>query len=735
MVASPRFRRLALLGTVTVAAVNIAIIGVASSATPTGTASGVVYRDTNNNGVRDTTEVGVAGVVVSSPTGSTVTNGSGAWSLQITGKQKLEVFTGWYRTQCNALDCASGPGADQDFAVEYQKIVANANAANNPRLDVGVTPDWNGYYPIPRTPIPVNADDASLRISFVKPTGNAARSNCYRTKTAANRACAIGDRPQFLVQIYNEGTNPIPNPSGHFQLPLGTKMISVVPSVVPANHSGLGPITYGAMDPATRRIRFTTTGSLAAGTVGLYLMTLEVTPDAPITTALQTSGNYPNPVGVRLTSLTNDAEGDICASNSLTCPWGQTDRQVGPDNSDTVGFAIVASTTTTSTTQSTTTTTAPAPAPAPTVAPTVAPTTTAAPATTTTTTKPPAPTTTTTTTKPPAPTTTTTTTLAPAAPPPPPPPSPGCTVSDLLVPTCGAWFGAATPALSGAYDYAVGLNEYEAASGNTPDIQHFYKSGGNKFPTAGEIQLSERAGKQRSLLLYNWKPNPGLTWRAIADGGADGEIASVASGLKAYPHKLFLNIWHEPEDDVVDTAGSGKTPADYADMYRHVVEMLRANGVTNAVYVWNVMGYSGWDMYLDGLYPGDDYVDWIAYDPYGKRDSQPNLDNIVNTTKSSIGWPGFYAWAQAKAPSKPLMLGEWGFDVDVYTDPVSTLNGQAAVLQSKYPMLKALVFWNAAGVGDYRLTQNTAKRQAYVGAFRVLAADPYFNSTATAAAP
>ncbi len=86
-------------------------------------------------------EVGVSGVVVSSPTKSTVTNGSGAWSLQITGKQQVQVYTGWYRTQCNTLDCGAGPGADQDFKVEYQKIVVNANASNNPRLDVGITPD------------------------------------------------------------------------------------------------------------------------------------------------------------------------------------------------------------------------------------------------------------------------------------------------------------------------------------------------------------------------------------------------------------------------------------------------------------------------------------------------------------------------------------------------------------------------------------------------------------------
>ncbi len=102
-------------------------------------------------------------------------------------------------------------------------------------------------------------------------------------------------------------------------------------------------------------------------------------------------------------------------------------------------------------------------------------------------------------------------------------------------------------------------------------------------------------------------------------------------------------------------------------MYRHVVDVLRGRGVANTVFVWNIMGYEGWVDYLDALYPGDQYVDWLAYDPYGKSDNKPTMAEVVNTPKPTVGWPGPYAWLTAKAPGKRSCFAEWGFAVDEYT--------------------------------------------------------------------
>jgi hypothetical protein len=307
-----------------------------------------------------------------------------------------------------------------------------------------------------------------------------------------------------------------------------------------------------------------------------------------------------------------------------------------------------------------------------------------------------------------------------------PTPDRGCNVSTLLVPSCGAWFGATTPSRDGAYDYARGLDEYEAVAQNVPDILHFYKTGATTFPTAAEIAQSERPGRQRSLLLYNWKPSTTLTWLQIANGQADDNIRVVAEGLKRYPGRLFLGIHHEPEDDQ-GAVGSGRTPDDYVAMYRHVVTTLRELGVRNAVYVMNFMGFAGWASVADDFYPGDDVVDWIAYDPYAHT-NQLTFAQLLNRPTGT--WPGFYAWATARAPGKPIMLGEWGFSLANQPQSPGALDAAPDVLQTQFPMVKALVYWNnRTAVFDYRLGQQTSTGSAFDAAYARLADDPYFNAT------
>ena len=310
---------------------------------------------------------------------------------------------------------------------------------------------------------------------------------------------------------------------------------------------------------------------------------------------------------------------------------------------------------------------------------------------------------------------------------------PNCGVSSLLVPSCGAWLGTSVATRSGDFDPARGVAEYEAVAGSAPDIIHLYRDGVAQFPNQSEIALTQRAGKPRSILFYNWKPSERITWRQIADGGADDAIASVAAGLKRYPHKLFLAIWHEPENDM-RAPGSGMSEADYVAMYRHVVEALRRQGVTNSVFVWNVMGYSGWASSMDALYPGHDVVDWIAYDPYGHA-KQREFAGFLNRPVRS--WPGFYAWATAKAPGKPIMLGEWAIALNEQPLAPAILDGAAPIIATQFPALKALVYWNSMKPPEYdfRLDQPSALGAAYGAAYARFAASPLFNSTPTALAP
>lgn len=313
-----------------------------------------------------------------------------------------------------------------------------------------------------------------------------------------------------------------------------------------------------------------------------------------------------------------------------------------------------------------------------------------------------------------------------------PPTTGSCTVSAKLVPSCGALFGAAGNPLAGeSWDQAF-LN-FEKTAGRPMDIVHYYKSGqSSMFPSSNEINRQNQAGANR-ILFYNWKPR-NLTWRQVADGAADSYLTKLAQHMKANAAKpFFLSLNAEMEDEVNTNAQSGQTAKDFAAFYRHVVEVLRSNGVTNAVMVMNYTGIQKWGemTWFEDLYPGNDVVDWIAQDPYnfGKPPVWlTDLSGMVNRTNNTKTWPGFYNWASSKYPSKPQMLGEFGIDEDpAYPNHKADFWRTAEAQLRTLPSLKALVYWDSNDFDPVGLTRVDSS-QASLTAFRAFVASDYVTS-------
>lgn len=277
---------------------------------------------------------------------------------------------------------------------------------------------------------------------------------------------------------------------------------------------------------------------------------------------------------------------------------------------------------------------------------------------------------------------------------------PACSVSAILVPSCGRWWGVAPLQFqwSTPLDKAVA---YEETVADRPmDIVHVYHVNGQLFPTSTEISVATAAGHNR-LLLINWKPATDMTWAQVAAGGADQRIDAEAAYLKThFPYRFFLAIYHEPEDNVNPAAGSGMTAADYAAMYRHVVLRLRADGVHNAITVMDYMGFNKWagQSWFPQLWPGSDVVDWIGLDPYGTANPSDswtahNLNVLVNRQDQYLS--GYYHWATTTHPGKPIMLCEWGVQY-APNDPTGQADFFASMDQevAQYPDLKALVYYD-----------------------------------------
>jgi hypothetical protein len=304
----------------------------------------------------------------------------------------------------------------------------------------------------------------------------------------------------------------------------------------------------------------------------------------------------------------------------------------------------------------------------------------------------------------------------------------GCSLSSILVPTCGRLFGAYSKP-EGGQSSEEAFRSLQRRTGSYLRVMHFYHGAPQLFPSDWERQLS----RQGHRLLLNWKPEGGHSWREVANGAQDSYLDREAAYLRQhYAHKKFwLVIHHEPEDEVRDQSGSGYTAKDYAAMFRHVEDRLRARGVRNAVYVMCYMGaevHTVKSWYPD-LWPGARYVDWIAFDKYSAPPMTPtsgDFNKLVNRHYGDGPFRGAYRWAQAKYPHKPVMLAEWGASED-HQDPTWKARMFGTVPQGlrDMPKLKLISYFNSPGDKGDDKSVDTSSRS--MRAWKRLAARSMFH--------
>lgn len=266
------------------------------------------------------------------------------------------------------------------------------------------------------------------------------------------------------------------------------------------------------------------------------------------------------------------------------------------------------------------------------------------------------------------------------------------------MPSCGYWWGIAPKAhTSIPRDVALAEDEQEAQT--TFTLMHTYHQNDQLFPNATERSIALQSGKNR-VLLINWKPATDMTWAAVANGAADARIDRLAKYINStFPYPFFLTIWHEPENDVNQSPGSGMTAQNYAAMFRHVVLRLRADGATKPVIVMNYMGFDNYALqsWFPQLWPGNDVVDWIGIDPYGSGTiggyKANDFATLVN--RKITGFPGYYTWATTNHPGKPIMLAEWGVNEGT-NDPYGKADffDSVSAQLPNYPAIKSLAYFD-----------------------------------------
>jgi hypothetical protein len=247
--------------------------------------TGTVYYDRNQNGQQDPGEAGLPGIplylghgadsetpgVEKSP--ATCTDASGHFTLtppDTVNGYRVEVRTGWIRTQCPGLVCATG-GPGDNVAAGPEWVYSDALTGTQAHVvDVGLIPDAGAYvvnknsqkysaYPVDLA----NAHrvDLSARFSDDETVG------CLTTTNGVS--CTLGIQIDQTLYIANSGLTPVSGIHGVMELPFGEVHhdLALLASGSSPGVTGVSAIT---VKPATTAgtyttITFTLNGTIPAG--------------------------------------------------------------------------------------------------------------------------------------------------------------------------------------------------------------------------------------------------------------------------------------------------------------------------------------------------------------------------------------------------------------------------------------------------------------------------------------
>ncbi len=274
-----------------------------------------------------------------------------------------------------------------------------------------------------------------------------------------------------------------------------------------------------------------------------------------------------------------------------------------------------------------------------------------------------------------------------------------------------------------------------------------------------ELELQEQLDAQQNRIpLLGWACGDSTD---ITDGKLDAAIHAASEAFKAYPNDFFMRYcWEMDGSRPTKRVPVGK-PAEFIAAWRYIWNMMKADGVTNAIWVWtaNANGFWAGDTITGGeppspfYYPGDDYVDWVASDGYNWHGATGRGGSDRYRDFFEI-YDAFMQWARTDDPStghvgssKPIQIGEYGTQEQGdggakkaawLRKAHETVMPRAADAPASckhcgaYSDIQAMVYYDVAGKSADTEGGWTVRTSApSLAAYKEAALDPWFNQIQT----
>jgi autotransporter-associated beta strand protein len=242
-------------------------------------------------------------------------------------------------------------------------------------------------------------------------------------------------------------------------------------------------------------------------------------------------------------------------------------------------------------------------------------------------------------------------------------------------------------------------------------------NGTKTFPSAEMTNIRNHG----SIPMFTWQPENGslgidqsFTLASITASNYDDYITAWAVAAKAWGYPFFLRFAHEMNGNWYPWAEgvNGNVSGQYVPMWRHVHDIFTSVGATNVTWVWCVNVVEPSSTPITELYPGDNYVDWLAVDAYNRlANPWQDLSTIAPTTVAEL---------TSLAPGKPIMVAEAGCNQTNYPDETKAqwfLNALTNYLPVVQPRIKAWVYFNSTNTtdgNDWRIDVPPAAAAGYV---------------------
>lgn len=281
--------------------------------------------------------------------------------------------------------------------------------------------------------------------------------------------------------------------------------------------------------------------------------------------------------------------------------------------------------------------------------------------------------------------------------------TPKLPAKELLVPQNGVYYGYYLASLN-SHPETV---ETSLITGEETSLVMFYQDWNSQsgFDTA----FMNRLAGNNLIPVITWEPwdsqvegeegvnQTQFTPQKILAGDYDGYIHRWARQAANYGQPFFLRFAHEMNGNWYPWGG--QEPETFIKLWQHVHAIFEMENADNVIWVWspNNTNQSGDNATILDFYPGDNYVDWVAFSGFnwGKANER--------TSWHSFKEVAYEAYAKLATLNKPVMVAE--------TSSVSKGGNKEAWFRQtltsdilSLPQIKAVIFFNEDfGTADFKL--------------------------------